>query len=139
MRGVAAKAGYILTEGKYWGEDIIITAPALRDLRPASALSYVEVATISRTDLDEVMEQHPQDCEALRQGALLLATNRASKIIAEYYRMHAAKQRISEADDEGLMCASLRSNPNRQLCTAAASPIDGSSMRVPPSIRVVQV
>jgi len=98
MRGVAAKAGYILTEGSYWGEDIIITSPALRDLRSASALSYVEVATISRADLDEVMEQHPQDCDTLRQGALLLATNRASKIIAEYYRLHAAKRRITPAD-----------------------------------------
>ena len=36
MRGVAAKAGNILTYGDHWGEDMIVTSAALRDKRPAA-------------------------------------------------------------------------------------------------------
>ena len=43
IHGVAAKAGTIITYGGHWGEDMIVTARVLRDLRPANALSYLEV------------------------------------------------------------------------------------------------
>jgi hypothetical protein len=33
MRGVAAKAGFILTFGNVWGEDSIVRATSLRDSR----------------------------------------------------------------------------------------------------------
>ena len=55
MRGVAAKAGNILTPSSHWGDDVIVSSLALRDLRPASALTYVEVATLAREDIDEVL------------------------------------------------------------------------------------
>ena len=90
MRGVVAKAGNIMTEGSYWGEDIIITVPVLRDMRGVSTLSYVEVCSLSRNDLEESLEQFPEANDSIRKAAVLLATNRASKIIAEYYRLFAA-------------------------------------------------
>ena len=53
------QAGNILTYGDSWGEDMIVSSRALRDLRHASALTYVEVGTISREDLEGVLEQFP--------------------------------------------------------------------------------
>jgi len=90
MRGVVAKAGNIMTEGSYWGEDIIITVPVLRDSRGVSTLSYVEVCSLSRDDVEESLVQFPDANDSIRKAAVLLATNRASKVIAEYYRLHAA-------------------------------------------------
>eukprot|EP00966_Prymnesium_polylepis_P295922 6834585-Prymnesium_polylepis.2 len=53
MRGVAAKSGAILTYGAHWGDDCIVKTAALRDTRHASALTYVEVATLTSDDLHE--------------------------------------------------------------------------------------
>ncbi len=86
MRGVAAKAGNILTYGAHWGDDIIVSSQALRDLRPASALTYVEVATLSRTDLDEVLRRFPASLQQIRQAAMRVAMRRAVVIISEYVR-----------------------------------------------------
>ena len=55
MRGVAAKAGNILTVTMHWGEDMIVSSAALRDGVEASALTYVEIMTLSRDDCFEVL------------------------------------------------------------------------------------
>jgi len=86
MRGVAAKGGNIITLGSHWGDDFIVTSSALRDLRPASALTYVEVATLARADLDEVLPHFPTSQRAIRQAAMKIAMQRATVIIAEYVR-----------------------------------------------------
>jgi len=86
MRGVAAKAGNILTVGGHWGEDVIVTSMALRDLRPASALTYAEVATLSRSDLDEILPRFPESERFIRLAAMKIAMQRATIIIAEYVR-----------------------------------------------------
>ena len=38
-KGAAARGGKILTVDCYWGEDMIVTSPALKDTRYASALT----------------------------------------------------------------------------------------------------
>lgn len=87
MRGVAAKAGNILTYGDHWGEDMIVSSRALRDLRNASALTYVEVGTISRDDLEAVLEQFPASEREIRQSAMKIAMQRAIVVISEFVRM----------------------------------------------------
>jgi hypothetical protein len=86
VRGVAAKAGNILTPPNHWGEDVIVSSHALRDLRPASALTYVEVATLSRAAFDEVLTQFPESAAIVRRAAMRLAMQRAVVIISEYLR-----------------------------------------------------
>jgi len=90
MRGVAAKAGNILTYGDHWGEDMIVSSRALRDLRHASALTYVEVGTISREDLESVLEQFPASEREIRQSAMKIAMQRAIVVISEFVRMQQA-------------------------------------------------
>ena len=69
-----------------WGEDVIVSSLSLRDLRPASALTYVEVATLARADLDAVLESFPQSAAIIRQSAMKVAMQRAVVIISEYVR-----------------------------------------------------
>ena len=90
MRGVAAKAGNILTYGDHWGEDMIVSSRALRDLRHASALTYVETGTISREDLETVLELFPASEREIRQSAMKIAMQRAIVVISEFVRMQQA-------------------------------------------------
>ena len=90
MRGVAAKAGNILTNGDYWGEDMIVSSRALRDMRHASALTYVEVGTISRDTLEELLEQFPKSEREIRQSAMKIAMQRAIVVISEFVRLQQA-------------------------------------------------
>jgi hypothetical protein len=99
MRGVAAKAGNILTNGDYWGEDMIVSSRALRDMRHASALTYVEVGTISRDTLEELLEQFPKSEREIRQSAMKIAMQRAIVVISEFVRMQqAAKAGVTGVD-----------------------------------------
>jgi len=93
MRGVAAKAGNILTYGDHWGEDMIVTSRALRDLRVASALTFVEVATLSRDDLEEVLSQFLSPEREIRQSAMKIAMQRAIVVISEYVRARMQQQK----------------------------------------------
>jgi len=103
VRGVAAKAGNILTPAPTsasatpntctWGEDIIVTAAALRDRRPASALTFVEVATLSRQALDEVLAAYPDSRKIIQQAAMKIAMQRAIVVVSEYIKISKAERR----------------------------------------------
>jgi hypothetical protein len=82
MRGVAAKAGSILTQGAHWGEDMIVSAVTLRDLRHASALSYLEVATLERDDLYDCLTSYPVSRQQVREAAMKIALQRAVLVIS---------------------------------------------------------
>ena len=43
-QGVGAKSGEVMLQGQSFGHDCIVTSPALRDNRPVSCLTYVEVS-----------------------------------------------------------------------------------------------
>jgi len=86
MRGVAAKAGNILTPVATWGEDMIVTTTALRDRRPVSALTFIEIATLTRTDLDEVLASFPESKKLIQQAAMKIAVQRAVIVISEYMK-----------------------------------------------------
>ena len=73
MRGVAAKAGSILTYGHVWGQDAIVRATTLRDTRIVSALTYVEVAFLTTEDLYKVLEDYPKSARLLQISAMKLA------------------------------------------------------------------
>jgi hypothetical protein len=88
MRGVCARAGAILTPGTRsrgagtWGEDVIVTAAALRDQRPVSALTYVEVALLTRDNFDEVLEHFPESARIIKNAAIKIAMQRAIVVVS---------------------------------------------------------
>jgi hypothetical protein len=93
--GMAAfRGGAFLAAGASWG-DIILQSRALRDTTPVVALSYCEVAKLSRHDLFEVLHHFPASRKPIQQAALLLATRRAMIIISVYARRHIAGRRAS--------------------------------------------
>lgn len=81
-RGVAARAGNILTVSMCWGEDIIISSPLLRDSRNASALTYLEIASLSREDIHEAIANDYESAYIVRQAALKIAMQRAIVLIS---------------------------------------------------------
>lgn len=59
MRGVAAQQGRIITRGDVWGEDMILEARHLARVRPVRALTYLDVYSLSREDLFDILEDYP--------------------------------------------------------------------------------
>ena len=96
LRGVAAKGGNVLTPPAAWGEDMIVTSHVLRDLRPASTLTYVEVATLSRASLDDVLAGFPRAAAAIRQAAMRVAMQRAVVIVSKYMRQRQVQSASAE-------------------------------------------
>jgi len=107
------QAGNILTLGAYWGEDVIVTSHALRDLRPASALTYVEVATLTRADLFAVLDQFEDSRTQIRQAAMRIAMQRAIKIIAEYMRARRDLQLPSPQQTQSRIVTALHQARNK--------------------------
>ena len=66
-------------------------------MRPASALTYVEVATLSRDDMMSVLEDFPKSQAVIRQAAMKVAVRRAVVIISEYVR---SRQELQSASDQ---------------------------------------
>ena len=64
-KGAAARGGKILTLDSYWGEDMIVTSKALKDTRYSSALTYVELTTLTREDLEGPPSEQPPHTDAL--------------------------------------------------------------------------
>ena len=87
VRGVAAKAGNILTPICVWGEDIIVSARALRDKRFASALTYTELAFVSREVLDDVLKDYPDSQRQVQEAAMKIAMQRAIVVVSEFIKL----------------------------------------------------
>ena len=94
--GVGAKAGEILLKGQSFGQDCIISSPALRDNRAVRCLSYVEVAVIERHEILEVMEE--PEFKEIKQHilttALRLATVRSVMLCSLYREMLQARHNV---------------------------------------------
>ena len=78
----AVKGGKILLLGNHWGDDMIITSHSLRDTRSVTALTYMEIATLSRDDLEAALVDFPISERHLRVCALKIAFHRAGIVIA---------------------------------------------------------
>ena len=90
------RKGNILTPPAHWGDDMVVSSVSLRDVRHASALTYVEVATLSRDDLDDVLANFPASAAIIRQAAMRVAMKRAVVIISEFVRSRRELQANSD-------------------------------------------
>lgn len=77
MKGVVGQNGQVLTYGRIFGHDMIMSSEGLREKRPVVAISYVETAALTRADLDKVCEDFPACARMLRTSAAVLALERA--------------------------------------------------------------
>ena len=84
----------MLLAGTFWGEDMIVSSAALRDKRPASCLTYLEIATLARSDLEDALVKFPNSEREIRISALKIAMQRAAQIIADHLQaQHATRAR----------------------------------------------
>lgn len=96
-RGTAVRGGQPITLHQYWGADIIVSSAALRDHRPGSALTYVEIVCLTRPELLKCLEGWDESARVLRLAALQISMVRAPQLIARYLRQK-ADARASKID-----------------------------------------
>ena len=92
-RGTAVLGGKPISINQFWGEDMIVTSKALRDNRIAIALTYIEIVTLSRSDLFELMESWDESAKLIRIAALKISMIRAPQIITNYLKQKAIERR----------------------------------------------
>lgn len=75
-RGIALYGGKVLTSGKVWGEDMILSSPQLRSKFAARCMTYVEVYMISRDKLLDLAKHFPPTLKIIRRSAFRLGFRR---------------------------------------------------------------
>lgn len=83
-RGTAVRGGKPITLYQYWGDDMIVSSRALRDRRPASALTYVEIVCLTRDNLDAELANFPISKHTIHIAAVSIAMMRAPVLITDY-------------------------------------------------------
>jgi len=97
MRGVCAKAGTILTPISTWGEDVVVSAVVLRDTRAVSALTYVEVAYLTREAFDRALAAFPESARVIKNAAIKIAMQRAIVVVSEASKALEARKNNPQA------------------------------------------
>lgn len=82
-RGAVGRLGRILVPWGYWGEDMLIRMPMIRQDPSAMALTYTEIMTLSRDALSQILIDFPEEQIRFRRAAALMALFAITKI----YRM----------------------------------------------------
>jgi hypothetical protein len=75
-RGLAIYNGKVLSQGKVWGEDMIITNEKFRTEATAWAITYLDVMTISRNDFMDLALTFPPSMKAIRIAAYKMSFSR---------------------------------------------------------------
>ena len=86
----------------------MLTAPALRNMAAARALTYVEVTTLTREDLDKCMEDYPESAAEVRREAMRQALIKATELI------NTQVQRKRERERRKAMSADEQASMDRQ-------------------------
>ena len=75
-RGVALYGGRVLTAGRVWGEDMILTSEHLQTRYCARAMNYLEVYMIRRDELLSLAAHFPSSWKCIRRHAVRMALRR---------------------------------------------------------------
>eukprot|EP00325_Prymnesiales_sp_UTEX-LB-985_P013617 CAMPEP_0174748476 /NCGR_PEP_ID=MMETSP1094-20130205/93561_1 /TAXON_ID=156173 /ORGANISM="Chrysochromulina brevifilum, Strain UTEX LB 985" /LENGTH=375 /DNA_ID=CAMNT_0015953519 /DNA_START=33 /DNA_END=1160 /DNA_ORIENTATION=+ len=97
--GIAARSGDLLYGGDCWGQDMILTAPVLRDTRLATALTYVEVVSLTRDELFSVLLDWPESRKIVQNAAVRMALKRTVLLLKAYADSQRAGAVASGAGD----------------------------------------
>ena len=83
-RGVIVRSSKIFVAGMCVGEDMIVKRETFRDSAPAIALAFVQVSTLGRSALDDLLLSFPLARARVRKAALRIATRRAFILAAQH-------------------------------------------------------
>lgn len=82
-RGVALYHGELLSQGRSWGDDLVLSSKDLLENATARAMTYLEVVFCTRNDLIWVAGHYPETHKHLRFCAIKLALLRGVPRIAQ--------------------------------------------------------
>ena len=82
-RGLVLYGGRVFSQGRVWGEDMILSTSLLQLKFVPRAMSFVEIFTLSREALVSVASFFPQAERSIRRAVVRLATRRAFIFVAE--------------------------------------------------------
>jgi len=99
QRGLAAREGRVFCTGSYWGEDFILNSPHLINLTPANALTYCELAILTRSILDPLLLQYPADQKIVRRNQVRFTVSKGLLRMVRNMRRELA--RIRQERDSG--------------------------------------
>ena len=98
-RGVALLRGKVMGSGSCWGEDVIISRLELRSRFCARAMNYLELHSVSRSQLFELVDRYPITQAKIKQFAVRFAMHREmvrqAKIIKAKRAKAAAARKVS--------------------------------------------
>lgn len=82
QRGSVARSGRILLPGFFWGEDMIVTSQFLIDDTPGTTLTYVEMLSLRKRVLNDILIDYPDVEVKIRKAAVTIAFQAAVRIVA---------------------------------------------------------
>ena len=126
LRGIAARSGELLYGGMCWGVDCILTSGVLRDTRPTTALTYVEVQALSRANLFEVLESYPESAKMVQNAAVRMALKRTVILLKAYADSQHVKA-SKESEGPGL---APNSSAAYNMLTAAFQPRESAAVEM---------
>eukprot|EP00746_Dinoflagellata_sp_MGD_P079642 gnl/MRDRNA2_/MRDRNA2_31871_c0_seq1.p1 gnl/MRDRNA2_/MRDRNA2_31871_c0~~gnl/MRDRNA2_/MRDRNA2_31871_c0_seq1.p1 ORF type:complete len:844 (+),score=121.51 gnl/MRDRNA2_/MRDRNA2_31871_c0_seq1:124-2655(+) len=98
-RGLCARGGNVLCVGHCWGEDMILESDTLRDRTPCVALTYCEVWSLTKVQLQAICARFPREKKRIRKATVTLAVIRGMIRLAEQVRIQKRiKQRKPKYD-----------------------------------------
>merc|ERR1740123_673325 len=95
QRGVGAHLGRILGSNAFWGEDMLLSNPNLRQSCKARALTHLVVLTLKAGDLVRIAQTSPQAMAKMRWAQIKIAVRRGMQFLHQQVR---ELQRNSEVD-----------------------------------------
>ena len=95
--GVAGRGGEMLCAGQYWGEDMIVTSLSLRDTRNSTAIVYLELMSLTISQLEEVLSAFPEAQAEIRRAAHRIAMKRAVMLIAGFIRVSKLRREFKQS------------------------------------------
>lgn len=109
LRGLGLFEGRLLGTGKVWGEDIILMSEHLRSAHNAVALTYIDVLTISKHEIDSISADFPETAKAIRWATIRLATRRAFVQQARLIKLERTSAKLARGASKPLFNRSERS------------------------------
>jgi len=79
-RGTVMRAGSIIAQSGYWGEDMILAREDFRRYSSAKGMTHTEILTLERKDLWKALEKHEREELMFRRAAVCLALRRVVHI-----------------------------------------------------------
>lgn len=104
QRGAVARNGRIFLPPRFWGEDMILHCDDLREMYPVISLTYSEVLTLARQQLDAIVRAGLAESsrKRLSRAAMIIAITKTTQLVgADRERDTLTHPRFHHLLDEG--------------------------------------